>query len=298
MKIRSILILICLPLFGLSQDLNCKVQVIYPQLQNADKQMFQDMERAIFEFINNTKWTNDVIQINERIECNLIINIKEQVGIDEFKATAQIQSTRPIYNTSYNSTIFNYMDEDWNFKYILNQPLEFNENEVRSNLTSLLAYYVYIVVGLDYDSYASLTGTPYFQKARIIVNNAQTQPGRGWKAFDGTRNRFILVDNLLDNNYKPIRETYYKYHRLGMDIMSQNAENGREDIKLSLNALAKVAKDRPNSMLMNIFFTAKVDELVQVFSKALPNEKQSIVQSLSDMDPGNTSKYQQILRNN
>ncbi|MFN5704897.1 MAG: DUF4835 family protein, partial [bacterium] len=149
-----------------SQDINCKVQVIIPQLQNADKQIYKEMEKAIYEFINNTKWTNDIIQINERIECNLILNIKEQIGVDEFKATAQIQSTRPVFNSSYNSTLLNFMDEDWQFKYILNQPLEFNENENRSNLTSLLAYYVYLMIGLDYDSFSMLGGTSYYQRAR------------------------------------------------------------------------------------------------------------------------------------
>jgi hypothetical protein len=281
-----------------SQDINCKVQVIIPQIQNADKQIYKEMEKAIYEFINNTKWTNDIIQINERIECNLIINIKEQIGVDEFKATAQIQSTRPVFNSSYNSTLLNYMDEDWQFKYILNQPLEFNENENRSNLTSLLAYYVYVMIGLDYDSFSMLGGTNYFQKARQIVNNAQASGGKGWKAFDGTRNRFILIDNLLDNSFKPIRESFYTYHRLGMDIMSQNVENGREEIKALLTTLQKVARAKPNSMLLNLFFSAKNEELIGLFSGALPNEKQAIIQILTEIDPGNSNKYQQISRNN
>lgn len=281
-----------------SQDINCKVQVIIPQIQNADKQIYKEMEKAIYEFINNTKWTNDIIQINERIECNLIINIKEQLGVDEFKATAQIQSTRPVFNSSYNSTMLNFMDEDWQFKYILNQPLEFNENENRSNLTSLLAYYVYLMIGLDYDSFSMLGGTTYYQKARQIVNNAQASGGKGWKAFDGTRNRFILIDNLLDNSFKPVRESYYNYHRLGMDLMSQNVENGREEIKILLGTLQKVAREKPNSMLLNLFFTAKNEELIGLFSGALPNEKQAIIQILTEIDPGNSNKYQQISRNN
>lgn len=281
-----------------SQDINCKVQVIIPQIQNADKQIYKEMEKAIYEFINNTKWTNDIIQINERIECNLIINVKEQIGVDEFKATAQIQSTRPVFNSSYNSTLLNFMDEDWQFKYVLNQPLEFNENENRSNLTSLLAYYVYLMIGLDYDSFSMLGGTTYYQKARQIVNNAQANGGKGWKAFDGTRNRFILIDNLLDNSFKPVRESYYNYHRLGMDLMSQNVENGREEIKGLLGTLQKVAREKPNSMLLNLFFTAKNEELIGLFSGALPNEKQAIIQILTEIDPGNSNKYQQISRNN
>lgn len=297
-KIIFISIFILLGSHSFSQDVSCKVQIISQQISSTDKSIFTEMEKSIFEFINNTKWTGDIIQLNERIECNLILNIKEQVGVDEFKATAQIQSSRPIFNTSYNSTMFNYMDEDWTFKYITNQPLEFNENETRSNLTSLIAYYVYIMVGLDYDSYSLFGGTTYFQKARNIVNNAQTQTGKGWKAFDGTRNRFILVDNYLDNNFKPLRQTIYTYHRGGMDVLSQNAENGRAEIKDLLPNLVKLAKDRPNSMALNIFFIAKNEELIKLFSKALPNEKQAIIQMLSDCDPGNTSKYQEITKNN
>lgn len=297
-KYISFFVLLTVATFSNAQDLNCKVQIITQQLATTDKSIFIEMEKSIFEFINNTKWTTDIIQINERIECNLIINVKEQLGIDEFKATAQIQSSRPVYNTSYNSTLFNYMDEDWTFKYIINQPLEFNENDARSNLTSLIAYYVYIMVGLDYDSYSLFGGTTYYQKARQIVNNAQTQAGKGWKAFDGTRNRFILVDNLLDNNYKPLRETIYKYHRLGLDAMSQNIDNGREEVKELLPKLLKLARERPNSMIMNIFFSAKSDELVNIFSRALPSDKQAIIQTLTDIDPGNSNKYQQISKSN
>lgn len=297
-RLIILIVLISTTLTSFSQDVNCKVQIITQQLSSTDKSVFIEMEKSIFEFINNFKWTNDIIQINERIECNLILNIKEQSGIDEFKATAQIQSSRPVYNTSYNSTMFNYMDEEWTFRYIINQPLEFNENESRSNLTSLIAYYVYIMVGLDYDSYSLFGGTTYYQKARNVVNNAQTQSGKGWKAFDGTRNRFILVDNFLDNNFKPLRQTIYTYHRAGLDVLSQNAENGRNEIKDLLPTLLKLAKDRPNSMALNAFFTAKSEELVQLFSRALPNEKQSIIQTLSDCDPGNSTKYQQISKNN
>ncbi|MCF8284935.1 MAG: DUF4835 family protein [Sphingobacteriales bacterium] len=297
-KISILFLFLFVGLKSFSQDVSCKVQIITQQLASTDKSIFIEMEKSIFEFVNNTKWTTDIFQINERIECNLILNIKEQVGIDEFKATAQIQSSRPIFNSSYNSTLFNYMDEDWTFKYIINQPLEFNENETRSNLTSLIAYYVYVMVGLDYDSYSLFGGTTYYQKARNIVNNAQTQSGKGWKAFDGTRNRFILVDNFLDNSFKPLRQTIYTYHRGGMDVMTQNAENGRAEIKDLLPILLKLAKDRPNSMALNIFFSAKNDEFVNIFSKALPNEKQNIIQILSEIDPGNSSKYQSISKNN
>lgn len=283
---------------GLAQDINCKVQVLTPQIQRSDKRIFEEMEKAIFEFVNNFKWTNDVIQNTERIECNIIINITEQSSMDEFKATAQIQSSRPAYNSSYNSTILNYSDEDWLFRYVENQPLEYSDNESRSNLTSLLAYYVYIMLGLDYDTFSLYGGTSFYEKARLVVNNASNQPGKGWKAFDGTKNRFLLVDNLLDNNFKPLREVLYKYHRLGLDIMSQNIDNGRKEISTCLPLLQKVSKDRPNSMALNLFFLSKQEELVNIFSRALPNEKPKLVQMLSEIDPANISKYQQILRTN
>jgi len=295
----SAIVLCCLFAFKLSaQDINCKVQVLTPAIQSSDKQRYTEMEKAIFEFVNNTKWTSDIIQINERIEMNIVINIKEQLGQDDYKATAQILCNRPVFNTSYNSTLFNFIDEEWTFRYIMNQPLEYNDNETRSNLTSLLAYYINISIGLDYDSFSKLGGTPYYQKARNIVNLCQGQSGRGWKTFDGTRNRFILVDNLLDNSYKKLRETYYTYHRLGLDVFSQNIDNGRAEIADYIPILQKVAKDKPNSMLLNVFFTAKADELVNIFSKAIPSEKAKIAQTLSEIDPTNNSKYQQILKSN
>jgi hypothetical protein len=284
-----------------AQDLNCKITITAVSKdveQNSNnKRLFEDMERVIFEFMNNRKWTNDVIQTNERIDCNLIINITKQLSSDEFEATAQIQSSRPVYNTSYNSTLFNFSDENWTFRYVENQTLEYSDNEARSNLTSLLAYYAYIMIGLDYDSFSLLGGTSYFEKARMVVSNAVSQPGKGWKAFDGTKNRFILVENLLDNRFKPLREVSYTYHRLGLDIMSQNIDNGRKEIYDVLPSLQKVYKDNPNSMYMNVFFAAKSEELINIFSKAVPTDKPKVVQILSDVDPSNISKYQQILRN-
>lgn len=286
---------------GFAQDLNCQVKVTAVakdlDVNSNSKRIFEEMEKAVFEFVNNRKWTNDIIQNNERIDCNIIINITKQVSSDEYDATAQIQSSRPVYNTSYNSTLLNYIDENWSFRYVENQALEYSDNESRSNLTSLLAYYVYIMIGLDYDSYSPLGGTPYFEKARTVVSNASSQSGKGWKAFDGTRNRFLLVENLLDNSFKPLRETIYKYHRLGLDVMYQNIDNGRKEIIDCLPNLQKVYRDRPNSMLMNVFFSTKNEELVNIFSKALPTEKPKVVQTLSDIDPSNMSKYQQILRN-
>lgn len=295
----STVILLCFSALQLSaQDINCKVQVLTPAIQSSDKQRYVEMEKAIFEFVNNTKWTADIIQINERIEMNIVINIKEQLGQDDYKATAQIQCNRPVFGTSYNSTLFNFIDEEWTFRYIMNQPLEYNENETRSNLTSLLAYYINISIGLDYDSFSKLGGTPYYQKARSIVNLCQGQAGKGWKAFDGTRNRFVLVDNFLDNSFKGLRESYYLYHRLGLDVFSQNNENGRAEIADCIPILQKIGKDKPNSMLLNVFFTAKVDELVNIFSRAIPSEKSRVAQTLSEIDPTNNSKYQQILKSN
>lgn len=280
-----------------AQDLNCNVQVLTPKIQSSDKRIYETMETAIFEFMNNRKWTNDVILANERIECNFIINITEKLSVDEFKGNLQIQSSRPVYGTSYKSTLFNFNDPDFTFKYVENQTLEYSENTNQSNLTSMLAFYAYIILGLDYDTFSLQGGTAYFQKAQAIVNNSQNFNDKGWKAFENTRNRYWLAENYLNQTFKPLRESLYKYHRKGLDVMSKDIEGGRREIASCLPLLQKIYKEKPNSICMQVFFIAKSDELVSIFSKATPSEKPKIIATLSEIDVSNVSKYQQILKN-
>ena len=278
-----------------AQELNCSVQ-INTQLQNADKVIFDDMKKGVTEFMNNRKWTNDNFTQAEKIECTLIINITQELGSDKYQGQMTIQSNRPVFNSSYNSTHFNWVDKDMTIEYAQYQVLDFNENAVTSELTSLLAYYAYIVIGLDYDSFSPKSGTPYYAKAQTIVNLNSNTNTKGWKSIDGTRNRYWLVENLMNAKYDNGRTVIYKYHREGMDKMYDDPENARKAITTSLSLLDKMNQDNPNSMFIQVFFTAKADEIVNIFSQATPIEKTTVINLVSKMDAANSSKYQKIMK--
>lgn len=291
-----------LSLFGfktlLAQELNCTVQVLSPQLVTTDKRVFDALRTSIMEFMNNRKWTKDIYQSHERIECSILINVSEQVSTTEFRGSIQVQSRRPIYQTSYNSVLFNFNDDNFQFKYTEFQPMEFNENSHISNLTSVLAYYAYIILGLDYDSYELMGGTPYFQLAQKIMTNAQSASEAGWKSFESTKNRYWLISNILDKPFIPLREVTYEYHRLGLDVLTKNLEQGRTTIIKSLKKLQALHQSRPLSFNMRVFFNAKSDEVVDIFSEAYGSEKQEVLAILGEIDPGNNNKYQKINENN
>ncbi|MDQ3191823.1 MAG: DUF4835 family protein [Bacteroidota bacterium] len=284
-----------------AQELNCTVQVLSQQVQGTENRVFQTLETGIFEFMNNTKWTTDAFTMDERIECSIMINVTERVSNDEFKATISIQSRRPIYKTSYNSVMLNYSDNDFTFRYLEYQPLEFSINSFNSNLTSVLAYYAYIIIGLDYDSFSLQGGTPYFQKAQTIVANAQGTGGSeelGWKAHLSIKNRYWYVENMINLTFEPIRSANYIIHRKALDKMTENMEDSRKEVIDALETLKTVHKIKPTSYNMQVFFNAKADEMVNIFAKAMPSDKQKAVQILSEIDPGNLSKYQKILTSN
>ncbi len=267
---------------------------MHQQIQGTNVKVFETLQTALYEFMNNKKWTDHVYSMEERIECNIMINLTEQVSQDEFKGTIQVQATRPVFNTSYTSVLFNHMDNNMHFKYVEFQSLEFSETTHMSNLTSILAYYAYIILGLDYDTFSPKGGYEFFQKAEKIVNNAQNAPEKGWKAFEDLKNRYWLVENLLNDVYSPIRECYYAYHRQGLDLMAEKSQEARTYIADGLEGLRKVYQQKPGSFLMQIFFNAKTDEIVNIFSEAYPDEKMRMVNLLSQIDPVNSSKYQKI----
>ena len=277
-----------------AQELFCNIQVNASQIQTSDRKVFQTLQTAIYEFVNNTKWTSASIKNEERIECTFLINIKEKVSNDEYKASIQIQSTRPIYGTSYKSTMINYLDNNFRFRYLEYQSLEFNENTHLSNLTSVLAYYVYIVLGLDFDTFSEYGGAPYFIKAQNIVNNAQNAREIGWKAFESDKNRYWLVHDLLDTRYEEIHNCYYRYHRVGMDILSEKTDDARYEITEALEELRGIYRDNPSAFILKIFFDAKADEITKIYSEAFPNEQARIIKLLTEIDPANSAKYQAI----
>ena len=277
-----------------AQEIFCNVQVNASQIQTSDRKVFQTLQTAIYEFVNNTKWTNANVKNEERIECTFLINIKEKVSNDEYKASIQVQSTRPVYGTSYKSTMLNYLDNNFRFRYLEYQALEFNENTHISNLTSVLAYYVYIVLGLDFDTFSEYGGAPYFIKAQNIVNNAQNAREIGWKAFESDKNRYWLVHDLLDTRYEEIHSCFYRYYRGGMDIMAEKSDDARYEITEALEELRGIYRENPSAFILKLFFDAKSDEIIKIYSDAFPNEQARIIKLLTEIDPANSTKYQAI----
>lgn len=277
-----------------AQELNCTVSVISPRIQSSDKRIFTTLQTSIMEFVNNTKWTQDKVKNEEKIECSIQIEIIERIGTDEFKGTIQVSSRRPVYGTSYNSPILNYKDDDFNFRYVEYQPLEYNDGQVNPNLVMVLAFYAYTIIGLDYDSFSPLGGAPYFAKAQAIVANSANAAEPGWKAFEGLRNRFWLMENINNPIYKPIRQFYYDLHRKGLDYLTKKQDESIRLIAGSLEKLRKVHNDKPLSVFMKTLFDAKADEMVNLFSGAPADVKSTAKQTLSDIDPINTTKYQKI----
>jgi hypothetical protein len=283
-----------------AQELNCQVKVIAPNLQITDPKVFETLQQAIFEFINNRKWSADIYKPEERIECSMLISVTQEISSDKFGAQITVQSNRPVYNSSYNSPMLYMVDKDFQFQYAQYQPLEYSDNQFTSNLTSVLAYYAYLIVGLDYDSYSSKGGTPYFQKANSIVTSAQSQNniGPGWKSYESIRNRYWIINNLTNNKLDYIHTVIYKYHREGLDKMFESSDEARKPVDDALQLMLKLKDDAPNAMFTQVFLQAKGDELVNIYSKGTPQEKSQAVQILSTLDASNSAKYQQIMKSN
>jgi hypothetical protein len=283
-----------------AQELNCRVQVISQQIQGVERRVFETLQTSIFEFMNNRKWTDDTFTIDERIECSIMINITKAISNDEFMATIAVQSRRPVYKSSYHTTMINHIDADLQFKYLEFQPLEFSINNFNSNLTSVLGFYAYYIIGMDYDSFSLNGGTPHYNKARTVVANAQGTAGpeeKGWKAHLSIRNRYWLIENMLNVTFQPLRDANYYIHRKGMDLLSEDIEEGREEVFKAIEGLKAIHKIKPGSFNMQVFFNAKADEMVNIFIKAMPDKKQKSLQILSELDPGNIAKYQKIMTN-
>jgi hypothetical protein len=287
-----------------AQELLAKVSVASNRVgSTVDKKIFNTLQTSLNNFLNNRKWTNDVYQQNEKIVCNFLVNISSAGDNNTFSASLTVQAARPIYNSSYDSPLINFIDDNLNFRYVEFQQLDFNENRVSgndaaaANLTAVLAYYVYIILGLDYDSYVLRGGDPYFQKAQNIVNNAPD--GRdltGWKAFDGQRNRYWLMENLTNNRYSIVHDAFYSYYRTGMDKMYEDDVAGRKGILASLNFLSNLNTQNPNLMITQFFFQGKSNELIKIFKKSPADEKARALDLLSQLDITNVNNYKTELK--
>jgi hypothetical protein len=301
-KLFNIFLLSLITFSSFAQELNCKVKVMYDRIQGIDKQVFIGMERNITEFMNTRKWTTDQFQTNERIECNILINLTSQIEQDAFEATINIQATRPVFNTSYNTSLVNFMDREFKFRFNQFTPLQFDDNRVvgndpfASNLTAVLAYYAYLVIGLDYDSFAPNGGTDYFKKAQNIVNNAP-ESGKainGWKAVDGNKNRYWIIDQMLNPRFKAFRAIWYNIHREGLDKMSTKPVESRRLILESLPQLVQLNRENPSSILLQFFFSAKSDEYASLVAQEEQGEKTKYISMLQQVDIPNIQKYNNI----
>lgn len=282
-----------------AQELNCNVVVnVGPSVETTERRVFTDMEAAFNQFMNSRRWTSDVFTNTEKINCNMIITIESRPAVGNFTASVQIQSSRPVYNTNYESLVLNFADRDWQFEYTESQPLEFNDNSYTNNITSMLAFYAYIIIGLDYDSFAKMGGTPYFEKAQITVNNTQQANRPGWSQFEGNfRNRFWLAENLNSQQLVGVREAIYHYHRLALDQFNPNPDEARSMVLQVLKDLQQSARRKPNSILIIAFFDAKNDELTNMFSQGNIQVRREAYEIVKELDPSNTTKYEAIISN-
>lgn len=279
-----------------AQELRCNISISAQKIQGANRTVFETMQSDLYEFMNNRKWTDEKYTMDERIECSFFINLDEQISSDEFKGSIQVQARRPVFNSSYETILLNIKDNDFDAKYIEYQTLEFNETSNKDNLTNILAYYAYIILGMDHDSFSPEGGTEFFQKAQTIVNNSQNAREKGWKSYESERNRYWLVENILNKSYSGFRSCTYQYHRQGLDIMSDKAPDGRAAIAESLKSIQKVFRSRPSLYILQVFFDAKSDELVNIFTKSFPDERNRVSVILNECDPSNGSKYEKILK--
>lgn len=280
-----------------AQELRATVTInVGPKVQTSDRNVFRDMKTAFQQFLNARKWTNDVFQQHEKINCSILININDMPSIGVFSASVQIQSARPIFNSNYTSLLLNFADRDWEFEYIESQPLDYNDNTFTNNLTSMLAFYAYLVLGMDYDSFSELGGTPYFQRALMVVNNAQSSNRPGWQSLGSTRNRYWIIENLLNPQMADVRRATYSYHRLGLDSFEKTPDQSRQIILTGLRSIKKAKDVNPSAILIISFFDAKSKELANIFSDGqLPVRKEAF-DVITAMDPTNQGTYVKILK--
>jgi len=297
---RLFLVVSCfLSVIGFSQELNCKVTIIKEaslEVNSTELEIFKELEQIITDMMNNTQWTKDPFKTEERINCNLQLQINKIPSPGTYGGAIQIQCTRPVFNSNYNTLLFNFRDEDLAFSFSRNTLVTYTPNQFRDNLSSILAFYAYFIIGMDYDSFSLKGGTKYFNECQQIVSNAQNSGAPGWKSSEqGKRNRFWLVDNILQQAFEPLRECSYIYHRKGMDVMFDDKVKAKKSLFEALSKLSPVVLVRPNSPNVVNYLLCKRDELKSILSDSELKEKTDFVSLLKKLDPSNSSKYQEIL---
>ncbi|MEO6150352.1 MAG: DUF4835 family protein [Mucilaginibacter sp.] len=297
-KLSLYILFICLGYTAAAQDLNARVQVLSPKIQVTNKRVFEVLETAMRDFLNGRKWSPDAILPQERIDCTFILNITAWDNSSSFSGELQVQASRPVFNSAYTTTLLNVNDRDFDFSYTEGQTIDYTDQNFQGNLSAVMAFYAYVIMGMDYDSFSRFGGSPFFSAAQNIVINAQTGSFRGWKAFDSNLNRYWLAENLNSKLYSNLRSFMYDYHRNGLDLMSDNVAKGRAAISTMLPSLSEVDRKRLGSMYPLVFFTTKSNELVSIFSKASPQEKSAAFNILTQIDPANGMKYNALQGSN
>ncbi|MGF7081113.1 DUF4835 family protein [Mucilaginibacter sp. UYCu711] len=280
-----------------AQDLNARITVLAPKIQTTNKRIFQSLETAMKDFLNGHKWLTGNVQPQERLDCNFVLNITQWDGGSKFAGELQVQSSRPVFNSNYNSTLLSVNDKDFEFSYTEGQTIDYTDQSFQSNLGSVMAFYAYIIAGIDNDSFARLSGSNYYALAQSVVTNAQSSPYKGWKAFDNNTNRYWLIENLNNKVYEPLRVFLYDYHRNGLDVMADNPTRARKAISAMLPVLTQVDRQRLGAMLPLVFFNAKCDELISIYAHTDAQPRVDALNILTQADPANGIKYQELQKN-
>ncbi len=283
----------CSSIVTYAQELNCNVVINAEQTGNSNLPVFKTLEKQIFEFVNTTKWTNKEFTNQERIECSMYINVTDYAG-DVFNATIQVQSSRPVYGSSYTTPVHNVNDKDFTFRYLEFQNMVYNPNAFESNLISVLAFHVYMILGIDADTFELNGGDTYFKQAQNIVNYSQGQNSKGWQLSDGTQSRYVLVDNMLSQTFEAYREVMYQYHRNGLDLMHKDQKQAKSNIANALVSLEAMNRVRPNSFILRTFFDAKADEIQDIFSSGPSVSIDKLVDALNNVAPMYSSQWRNI----
>lgn len=280
-----------------AQELTFSVKINTLKLQTVDPKVFITLEQTVAEFLNNQKWTNEIFETNERINCNLVLTIQEELSPTSFKADLAIQASRPVFGSTYETRMLNHLDKEVTFSYEQFQPLIYSKNVFNDNLSSILAFYVYVILGMDADSFSLFGGDEHYQTAQEILNTVPqnvASSAAGWRSVEGNRNRYWIIENILSPRVRALRQGLYEYHRQGLDMMASDVNTGRAIVLQALEEVDKVNQSYPNAMIIQMFSNAKSDEIVEIFKRGTRQEQDRVVQIMVKVDATNASKYRNI----
>ena len=293
MKKFYLIFFLLLSNISISQELNCEVVVEARQTGNENLQIFKTLQSQLTDFINNSSWTKKLVKQNEKIDCTMFINISSYEN-DIFQGTLQVQSSRPIFNSSYNSPTYNFNDRNFTFNYQEFQNFTFNENQFENNLVSVIAFHIYVILGIDADTFKLNSGTPFFEQAQKILDFSQQKGFRGWGPGDGLQSRYYLIDNILSTTFKEYRNVMYDYHIKGLDIMVNESKAAKEAIAKSIVMLDQINRRRPNSYILRVFFDTKANEILDIFSDGPKVPVTNLISTLSKIAPNHSDKWRNI----